>query len=144
LKNKKSKSYGILKRKLDKVFSIYIRQKDAGAYGQAICVSCGAVARWQSMHCGHFIPRHYLAARWNILNCFVQCPGCNLFKRGNYPGFASFLNRTYGPERIEDLMLLKRESVKYRQSDIQTMINEYTEKLKELPSHSCQYLMEHE
>ena len=55
-----------------------------------------------------------------------------MFKRGNYPGFSSFLNRTYGPERIEQLLALKREVVKLRASDLQDLINLYQSKLEAL------------
>lgn len=130
---KKSPGYAALKRRLDKIFSEYIRRKDAGAYGRAMCVSCGMVAHYKAMQCGHFLSRNYLAGRWNEKNCFVQCPVCNVFKRGNYPGFASFLNRTYGPERIEELLALKRKAVKFYASDLQTLIDRYTLKLKALP-----------
>lgn len=128
----KKPTYASLKKKADRVFSEWIRRKDAGAYGRAVCVSCGMTARWQDQQCGHFLPRHYLAGRWNELNCFVQCPSCNVFKRGNYPGFSSFLNRTYGPERIEELLALKREVVKLRTSDLQDLIKLYQSKLEAL------------
>ena len=125
----KKPTYASRKRKLDSVFSEWIRRKDAGAYGRAVCVSCGMTARWQDQQCGHFLPRHYLSGRWNERNCFVQCPGCNVFKRGNYPGFSSFLNRTYGPERIEELLALKRTTVKLYRGDLEKMILELNEKL---------------
>lgn len=129
----KPKSYASLKRQLDKVFSEWIRRKDCSYYGQAMCVSCGMVSRWQDQQCGHFLPRHYLAGRWNEANCFVQCPSCNVFKRGNYPGFASFLNRTYGPDRIEELVALKWVAMKFSRSDLQAAIDKYAAKIKELP-----------
>lgn len=128
----KSASYASLKRRLDKIFSEWIRRKDAGAYGRAMCVSCGMVARWSKMQCGHFIPRHYLAGRWNPDNCFVQCPSCNVFKRGNYPGFAAYLNKHFGPQRIEELLELKRKTLKLTRSDLQGMIDRYTGLIKEL------------
>lgn len=131
-KGRSRKSYASLKRLLDKTFSEWIRRKDVFSHGQEMCVSCGMVGHWKTMQCGHFIPRHYLAGRWNELNCFVQCPGCNVFKRGNYPGFSSFLNRTYGPERIEELLSLKSEVVKLRASDLQELITLYKSKLEAL------------
>ena len=129
----KAKSYATLKRKLDAVFSEWTRRRYASASGFAVCVTCGRSAPWRTMQCGHFIPRSYLAGRWNPLNCFVQDAACNVFKRGAYPEFSAYLIRSFGPGYIDQLLALKRQPVKFTRSDLQAMISEFQEKLKGLP-----------
>ena len=129
----KTKSYATLKRQLDKVFSEWTRRRFASANGFALCVTCGKAAPWRSMQCGHFIPRSYLAARWNPLNCFVQDAACNVFKRGAYPEFSAYLIRSFGAGYIDTLLALKRQPVKFTRSDLQAMIDDYSAKIKEFP-----------
>lgn len=84
------------------------------------------------MQCGHFIPRHYLAGRWNSANCFVQCQQCNVFKKGSYPEFSNYLNKTFGPQYIEELLKLKRKTVKLYRGDLEKMCEDYKLKLEAL------------
>lgn len=87
-----------LRRKLDKVFSEFIRQRDKG-----ICCTCGKQDTWKYMQCGHYISRSSLATRYNEINCHCQCVGCNIFKKGNMPSYTLFLQKKYGYEIIQSL-----------------------------------------
>ena len=129
----KSKSYASLKRKMDKVFSEWIRRRWIGAYGRAMCVSCGMVAFWKSMHCGHFVSRVRLATRWDEENCAVQCPRCNIFLAGNAVGYARWLENRYGPSIFAALDERSKQPTKFSRSDLQSMIDKYVAKIKELP-----------
>lgn len=120
---KRTKSYAALKREMDKVWSIWIRRSDADRNGMVRCVTCGAKDEWKWMQCGHFIPRHYLAGRYNPDNTYIQCPACNVFLRGNYPAFAAFLVKIKGAQFLDELIDLKRQTVKFTRSDLQAMID---------------------
>ena len=126
----KTKSYASLKRKLDKVFSEWIRRRYANSSGIALCVSCGSVGHWKSMQCGHFVSRVRLATRWDGENCAVQCARCNIFLRGNAVGYARWLENRYGPDIFARLDDKSRQSVKFTRADLQAMIDNYAEKLK--------------
>ena len=128
----KAKSYASLKRKLDSVFSEWTRRNSSDSRGRAACVTCGKISRWQDQQCGHFIPRLYLACRWNPDNCFVQCVLCNVFKHGNYPEFADYLIKHFGVERIRSLLALKRVTVKFTRADLQTKIDFYKASIEAL------------
>lgn len=60
----------ILKKKLDKKFSEYIRLRD-----NFTCVLCGNKERPQ---CGHVFSRSSHNTRWDEKNSFCQCSGCNM------------------------------------------------------------------
>ena len=66
-----------LVKKLDAVFSQYIRLKDADEFGNATCFTCGKVDHWKKLQNGHFQSRKHYATRWDEMNCQVQCvSGC--------------------------------------------------------------------
>jgi len=84
----KSKSLAKLKKELDRVFSLFIRQKYANEDGMVKCYTCSTVKHWKEMQNGHWIPRNNLATRFHEDNCRVQCVGCNMFQKGMPDVFA--------------------------------------------------------
>lgn len=128
----KKQTYASLKRKLDKAWSEWVRRRDADRHGNVSCVTCGSRMFWKEIQCGHFVPRHYLAGRWNEDNTFPQCVGCNVFRRGAYPEFADYLLKTFGASRIGELLQLKREQVKLTRTDLEEMLAKVNGQLKAL------------
>ena len=124
----RKKSYSTLKRRLDQVFSEYVRR----IANPCRCVTCGTIKPWKSMQCGHFIPRHYLAGRWNIENTAVQCASCNVWGRGRYPEFAAWGVNRYGQDWLTRMIALKRETVKLKSHDLEKMIEHYERCLSQI------------
>lgn len=104
---KKSKSLSKLKKELDRVFSIFIRQQYADKNGNVKCYTCSTVKPWKQMQNGHWIPRNNLATRFLEENCRPQCVGCNMFQRGRPDVFAVNLIR-------EGIDLEELQQTKYR------------------------------
>jgi len=127
----KKQSYASLKKKLDAVFSEWIRRKDAKD-GIATCVTCGAKKEWKSIQCGHFVSRVHLATRWLEQNCAPQCSTCNVLKRGNMVEYAVWMNENWGWGTIEELRRLKHTTVKYTPAKLKEMIEDYQAKVKAL------------
>jgi len=90
-----------LKKMLDKEYSIYIRNRDNG-----ICFTCGKQDDIKKMQNGHYESRIYLNTRWNDENNHCQCKTCNIFKKGNYPKYATQLEKMYGYGILQKLELL--------------------------------------
>lgn len=65
-------------KKLDSVFSLYIRMRDSRMYGYKAfkCISCGDVKPFDMMDCGHFVSRNCMPLRWNEMNCNGECSHC--------------------------------------------------------------------
>ena len=74
----KKKSTATLIRKLDEVFSMYIRLRDSQAFGHRAfrCISCGQVKPFDQMDCGHFVGRTHMATRFDEDNCHGECRNC--------------------------------------------------------------------
>ena len=123
MKKKKLPSLSSLKRKLDKQFSMFIRRRDADDNGMGICVTCGEVRSLQS---GHWIPRQHLAVRWDERNCHGQCAACNCWGHGKLIDYTIFMQSNYGQDVVDELMRLKRTTVKMTRSDYETLIERYS------------------
>lgn len=120
-----------LKDKLDKVFSLYIRLRDADENGFCTCYTCGKVAHYKEMQNGHFWSRTHLSTRFNEDNCKVQCVGCNIFKKGNYIEYTKRLLKELGEEKFNELEQLKNSTVKISKAEYEQMIEHYNQKIKE-------------
>ena len=114
-------------KKLDKVFSEYIRRRNGEI---AICVTCGKSAHWKEMQAGHFMSRRHRATRWHEDNVQVQCVSCNMFGQGEQYKFGQWL----GEEKANELIQLSNQIVKQSDYELKEMIDLYTNKLKELVS----------
>jgi len=119
-------------KKLDKVFSEYIRRRSADQKGYVECFTCGKKDHWKKMQCGHFQSRKHYSTRWNEDNCQVQCVGCNMFKSGEQYKFGLKLNMI-SPNTAENLFLLARNTKKFNNFDLELMIQKYQKFNLQLP-----------
>lgn len=116
-----------LEKKLDRVFSEYIRKRDADEGGTTECFTCGKLLDWKhEAQAGHWIKRQHRSTRWHPLNVQPQCAGCNLYKSGAMDEFAGSLLKKYGPQAVEELLSLKRQPVKHTRADLEKMIEEFS------------------
>jgi|TARA_R110000744_G_scaffold213182_1_gene332098 hypothetical protein len=111
-------------KKLDKVFSLYIRQRYA-KNEIAECFTCGKQDHYKKLQCGHFQSRKYYSTRWDEINCQVQCAGCNVFKYGEQFIFSVNLNKKYGEGVSESLYHKAKQLTKYSTIDLEDLINRY-------------------
>ncbi len=100
-----------LKRRADRLFSLFIRKRFADAYGRVSCVTCQARLHWKKANAGHFIKRQFVATRYDARNCHVQCVHCNLYRGGELIEYNAFMLRTYGQQTIDELRQLKTMTV---------------------------------
>ena len=120
------------KNTLDRVFSEYIRRRDADQNGLIICISCGKIAPWKESDCGHYINRKHNSTRYDEKNCNAQCRSCNRFDEGNIQGYRKGLISKYGEKAVELLEIKKRNICRLGQFEINILADEYRGKLKQL------------
>jgi len=108
----KAKTQAWLKKELDRVFSIYIRQKFSDSDGNNTCYTCGKAGTIKTMQNGHFVSRQYLATRWDENNCRIQCCGCNIFGNGKPLDFEERLKKDLGDDFVEAMKLTRHQSLK--------------------------------
>lgn len=126
------KSRKKLVEKADKVFSEYIRRRNANHAGLVTCYTCGKQDEWKRMDAGHFQSRKHYATRWDEENVQVQCKGCNIFRSGEQFLFGLQLDRQYGPGKAEELLQKSRSLLKLGTPDLLTLIELYESKLVKL------------
>tara|TARA_R110002020_G_scaffold5502_5_gene22839 strand:- start:1055 stop:1507 length:453 start_codon:yes stop_codon:yes gene_type:complete len=119
----KKPSRKTLIKKLDKVFSLYIRERDK------CCVICGSVNQPNN---GHLFSRRHYATRWDEDNCHQQCYPCN-FKHNNDPyPYNSWFIEKYGKDKWDSLYIMFRSPKKWYNFEIEELIEVYEKKYKEL------------
>lgn len=118
-------------KKLDKVFSLYIRLRYA-KNEIAQCFTCGKKDHYKRLQCGHFQSRKHYSTRWDEINCQVQCAGCNVFRYGEQFVFGKNLDMEFGKGCSESLYYKAKETVKYSTSDLNELITKYTLLIKDL------------
>ena len=128
VKYKKPKGQ-VLKKKLDVVFSKYIRHKYADSNGNVACYTCTTVKPIAQMQNGHWIPRNILATRFDERNCRPQCVACNMFQRGRPDVFAVKLLEEYGGGELKALQARRQEIIK--DFPYEDLIAKYTKLLGE-------------
>ena len=110
--------------KLDKIFSIYIRRRNA-INDVAKCFTCGKQDHWKKLQNGHFQSRKHYSTRWHEQNCQVQCAGCNVFRYGEQYKFALNLDNTYYSGLAEELHIEANKTVKLDNTDLEMLIEKY-------------------
>ena len=114
-----------LVKKLDAVFSQYIRLKDADEFGNVTCFTCGKVDHWKKLQNGHFQSRKHYATRWDEMNCQVQCVSCNMFKGGEQFLFGKYLDERFYVGLSDTMFFKAKETVKFADFEIEEMILKY-------------------
>lgn len=126
---KKIPTASVLKKRLDKVFSEYIRRTKA-KNEICICVTCGKRDHYKEMDAGHYVSRRHLSTRFDERNVWPQCKSCNRFNEGRKDEYALFLIRTYGDDILQELKELKdKPAYNFPYED---KIKEYRKTLKDL------------
>lgn len=97
---------------LDKVFSRYIRMRDADDDGYVKCVTCGKREWWQDVDCGHFIQRDRLAVRYSTENAHAQCKRCNRYRGGEQFLHGEAIRRLHGADAPERLRIMASQTAR--------------------------------
>lgn len=118
-------------KKLDTIFSIYIRRRFA-VDDISSCFTCGIEKHYKELQCGHFQSRRYYSTRWDKLNCQVQCAKCNLFSQGEQYKFGKNLDLKYGDGTSNELYLKAKSLIKLSTNEIEEMIKLYKDLVSEL------------
>jgi hypothetical protein len=117
---------GLIK-KVDRLFSRYIRKKYAKEGGWCVCVTCGIEVHRDECHAGHFVRRGHHAVRWDERNVHPQCVHCNTYLDGNEGEYARYIIDTYGREVLDELLAAKRLTKKWTMDELRELVEQYSE-----------------
>ena len=122
---KKSPSLSALVERLDKVFSKYIRLRDAMPSGMFRCISCGKIKPIEQADCGHFHSRTHMSTRFDEDNCHAECRYCNRFSADHLIGYRENLIRKIGEQRFLLLDVKAHETRKWSHFELEQLAKYY-------------------
>lgn len=115
-----------LVRKLDKVFSAYIRLRDAMPNGCFRCISCGQIKRFEQGDCGHYHSRVHMSTRWEPDNCHMECRSCNRVSADHLIGYRRGLVEKVGLDRMARLEMMARSEKHWMDYELRERISYFT------------------
>ena len=120
-------------KKLDKIFSIWVRSKDADHAGMVDCFTCGVTKSWKyEIDAGHFQSRGKYATRWDEQNVKPQCKRCNGFRGGEQYLFSKHLDLEHGDGTAEWLEFESNQTARFTNDELLRKIEHFTELVKSL------------
>jgi hypothetical protein len=117
-----------LVKKLDTVFSQYIRLSNADNNGYCTCVTCNKTFFWKEIQAGHFMSRKHYSTRWDERNVKPQCVRCNIYNQGEGYLYSLYLGNKLSKKLLEE----SRELRKFTNIELEEMIADYSDRLKKL------------
>ena len=125
-RKKRTPTLSTLVKKLDKVFSRYIRLRDAMPGGYCRCISCGQIKPIEKMDCGHFFSRRHMATRFDEDNCNAECSFDNRFNAEHLVGYREHLIEKIGAQRFALLEVKHNQVKKWSTWELEQLIKYYT------------------
>ena len=120
-----------LVKKLDAIFSQYVRLYYSDKRAMCDCYTCWTRLKRNKIQNGHFITRGNYKYRWDIDNCRPQCIACNIFLHWNYIPYTINMIREYWEKKILK-MKNDKQIVKITTAEIMDNIDKYTDMVNEL------------
>ena len=124
-KKVKPKTVRYLRKLAWSLLSQIIRQQYADHRGMANCFTCDEVKPWRELQAGHAIGGRHNAVLLDESIIRPQCPGCNIFKRGNYQVFVTKLIRQNGLDWWEKKLMESRQLKTYSREELNEIILNY-------------------
>lgn len=123
-----------LKNELDKVFSHYIKLRDANDQGTVTCFVTGEKVFWSDLNCEamHYINRGNMATRWDEINVHAGTMQTNRFDNDHLVKYNNALYSRYPSKVVDDMLRRGRSLMKWTVPELQEKIFHYTERVKEL------------
>jgi len=92
-----------------------------------VCVTCGKTSNLQL---GHLITRSRYGTRWDLMNCHIQCSGCNFRHEFQPEIYTQWFIMNYNTKEYIELCRRANTQGKYTIDELETMLIELTEKNK--------------
>jgi len=118
--------------KVWKVFSQFIRLRDANENGECACFTCGLIRHWTKIDAGHGISRSKKEVIFSEVNVHAQCKGCNKYKHGAPIIYSKNVDKRYGAGTWDRLTIASKKYCKRTKNDFEILYLYYSEQVKRL------------
>ncbi len=117
-------------KRLDTIYSIYIRLKHMKPGGYIRCYTCNGFFTFRQIDCGHYIGREEKGTRYLEPNTKPQCKECNEYHEGRKDRFARHLIEDYGPGILDQLNDIANQHKQYLGVELEELIIHYKAQVK--------------
>jgi NinG protein len=131
-KGHKAPTLAKLKKRAWALLSELVRRGNAKEGGYESCYTCGAVKQWTELHAGHGIGGRTGSVLFDEELIRPQCPGCNIFRHGQYGIFAAKLIKEHGMDWWEQKLASAKQIKKWTRPELEELIESYKERLARL------------
>ena len=133
VKPKKPSTASLIK-KLDRVFSEYVRLRDSKPFGYkyARCISCNQIKPVTQFDAGHFIGRTHMATRFDENNVWCECRACNRFSPDHMIYYQRNLVQKIGQDKVDLLIARGKQTKKYSPWELEILIRHYQEEINRM------------
>ena len=131
-KRRDPNSLPVLTKKLDAVFSRWVRYSAVDDDGLCECYTCLKRNLPSKMNAGHYISRRHTATRWSEWNVHVQCIYCNKYLNGQPQEYRERLVRENGEKQVGEWEQIRHDIYQPSPDELKYAIELYTAKLKEI------------
>lgn len=130
----KQDSLSTLIKKLDTVFSEYIRLRDCDDNGTVTCFVTGERVWWRDADAAHWLGRSLMPVRFDERNVHATTKDTNQYEDPFEHGrkYDAAMKRHYQQCEVETLVLKSVSVQKFMRHEILELIETYTEKVKQL------------
>lgn len=138
-RNNKLKTKSELLREADRLFSLFIRNRDSDKNGNIACVCCSKIYNVEDkdgygnkiVQNLHFIQRDVYSLRFDEDNCSAGCCYCNKDMNDNVRGrayiqYLSVMIDNLGEEAVKEMQLAHRKINKIDEQMLKTIIEHYS------------------
>lgn len=117
---KKKPKKTLLRNRLDKEWSLYVRNRDK------VCQKCGSTSKTLAAH--HAFGRRHLATRWDVFNGISLCFACHINWAHRDPsGFSEWFREHIGDDQFNRLSEAHTSVVKLSTQEMETILDVLTE-----------------
>ena len=117
-------------KKLDTIFSQFVRLRDTDEYGYGACITCGEYFHYDDLECGHFRSRRHLTTRWREENAHAQCKKCN--QAEDIGAYMIAMLNLHGMGVASNIIEMSKASYKFTKDEYKEMYVHYYGRAKEL------------
>ena len=119
-----------LVKKLDRLFSLYVRHYHSPDGEHCECVTCGKWEPIKDMDAGHLASRAFGPTRHSESNVFPQCRYCNRYREGMKPQFVKHVQLWIGEDAYEEMLAESVKPWKWERGWLEERITYYQGELK--------------
>jgi len=117
-------------KKLDTIYSQFVRLRDTDEYGYGPCITCGEYFHYDDLECGHFRSRRHKTTRWVEENAHAQCTECN--QKEDIAAYMIAMLNLHGMDVASDIIEKSKVSYKFTKDEYEEMYKHYRAKVKKL------------